>query len=52
MMPGEKRTVRFKTLFEQKGFSNSGNTTRIVDNGTFVTNAKSHPPSAWTGAPR
>jgi aminopeptidase N len=36
MAPGEFRTMRFETLKEQRGFKNSKNTTRIVDNGTFV----------------
>jgi ABC-2 type transport system permease protein len=43
MAPGEKRTMQFKTLLEQKGFKNSGNTTRIVDNGTFVDNTEISP---------
>ncbi|HEY0283716.1 MAG TPA: M1 family aminopeptidase [Rhizomicrobium sp.] len=43
MQPGEKRVVRFRTLLEQKGFRNSGNTTRIVDNGTFVNNTEIAP---------
>ena len=38
MQPGERRTVRFETVLAQRGFMNSGNTTRIVDNGTFVNN--------------
>jgi len=38
MAPGERRTVQFETLVEQRGFKVSGNTTRIVDNGTFITN--------------
>jgi ABC-2 type transport system permease protein len=43
MQPGEKRTVTFETLREQKGFRNSDNTTRLVDNGTFVTNGEFAP---------
>lgn len=43
MQPGEKRKVRFHTLMEQKGFKNGGNTTRIVDNGTFVNNMEIAP---------
>jgi len=38
MAPGERRTVRFETVFEQRGFKHRGNTTRLVDNGTFVSN--------------
>jgi ABC-2 type transport system permease protein len=36
MAPGERRTVTFSTVREQRGFRNSGNDTRVVDNGTFV----------------
>lgn len=43
MQPGERRTVRFETVLEQRGFSNSDNTTRLVDNGTFITNAEFAP---------
>lgn len=43
MQPGERRTVRFETVVEQRGFKNSGNTTRLVDNGTFITNAEFAP---------
>lgn len=38
MAPGERRTVTFETVVTQKGFPNSGATTRLVDNGTFVSN--------------
>ncbi len=38
LMPGERAVLSFETLMEQRGFKNSGNTTRIVDNGTFVDN--------------
>jgi ABC-2 type transport system permease protein len=38
MIPGERRTMRFVSARGQRGFKNSGNTTRIVDNGTFVNN--------------
>jgi ABC-2 type transport system permease protein len=38
MAPNETRLVHFDSVLEQKGFKNSGNTTRIVDNGTFVNN--------------
>ncbi|OYX58971.1 MAG: aminopeptidase [Brevundimonas subvibrioides] len=43
MAPGERRTVSFDTVLEQRGFKNSGNTTRIVDNGTFVNNMEFAP---------
>lgn len=43
MAPGERRTVRFTTVLEQRGFKNSGNTTRLVDNGTFVSNSEIAP---------
>lgn len=38
MAPGERRTVRFQTVLEQKGYKNSGNITRLADNGTFINN--------------
>jgi ABC-2 type transport system permease protein len=38
LQPGERATMTFETLIEQKGFKNSGNLTTIVDNGTFVNN--------------
>ncbi len=40
MQPGEKRAIAFETVLEQRGFKNSGDTTRIVDNGTFVNNGE------------
>jgi ABC-2 type transport system permease protein len=43
MQPGERRTVSFDTVLEQHGFKNSGNTTRLVDNGTFVNNMEFAP---------
>lgn len=43
MAPGERRTVSFDTVLEQRGFKNSGNTTRLVDNGTFVGNMEFAP---------
>jgi ABC-2 type transport system permease protein len=36
MQPGEKRTIRFATLLEERGFPNARPLTRIVDNGTFL----------------
>jgi ABC-2 type transport system permease protein len=43
MLPGERRTITFTTERSQKGFRNSGNETRVVDNGTFVNNAEFAP---------
>jgi aminopeptidase N len=38
LAPGETLRLDFETVLAQKGFRNSGNTTRLVDNGTFVSN--------------
>ncbi len=38
MQPGERRHIRFKTLWEQRGFKNTGNNTSLLDNGTFLNN--------------
>jgi ABC-2 type transport system permease protein len=43
MQPGERRTIRFTTLLEERGFSNSRPLTRIVDNGTFLANYRISP---------
>jgi ABC-2 type transport system permease protein len=43
LQPGERSNLVFETLMAQKGFRNSGNTTRIVDNGTFVDNSEFAP---------
>ena len=43
MAPGERRTVAFDTVLEQRGFKVRGNTTRLADNGTFVSNAEFAP---------
>ena len=43
LAPGERARLEFNTLVEQKGFRNSGNTTRLVDNGTFISNAEFAP---------
>lgn len=43
MQPGERRTIRFKTVLEQKGFPNSDPLTRIVENGTFLNNTEVAP---------
>jgi aminopeptidase N len=36
MAPGEKRRLSFQTELSQRGFVNSRNLTRIVENGTFL----------------
>jgi ABC-2 type transport system permease protein len=38
MAPGERRTLGFTTLLAERGISNGSGTTRLVDNGTFITN--------------
>lgn len=38
MQPGEKRWLRFTSVYEQRGFRNRDNEHRIVDNGTFLNN--------------
>jgi ABC-2 type transport system permease protein len=38
LMPGQRTQLSFQTVMGQEGFKNSGNMTRIVDNGTFVDN--------------
>jgi ABC-2 type transport system permease protein len=43
MAPLETRTVRFETLRTQRGFRNSENEHRIVDNGTFLDNTEIAP---------
>ncbi|HEY8618401.1 ABC transporter permease/M1 family aminopeptidase [Phenylobacterium sp.] len=43
LQPGETAELTFETLMHQKGFKNSGNTTRLVDNGTFVDNSEFAP---------
>jgi aminopeptidase N len=43
LAPGERRTVAFETVLEQRGFRNSGNLNRIVDNGTFIDNSEFAP---------
>ncbi|HXC55392.1 MAG TPA: M1 family aminopeptidase [Rhizomicrobium sp.] len=43
LQPGAKSEVAFRTVWEQKGFKNSNNLTRIVDNGTFVNNLEIAP---------
>jgi len=40
MAPGERRTITFKTVLEEKGFPNSAPLTRIVENGTFLNNGE------------
>lgn len=43
MQPGERRTLSFRAVREQRGFRNSGNDTRVVANGTFLNNAELAP---------
>jgi aminopeptidase N len=43
LAPAERRVIRFETLREQRGFRNSGNEQRIVDNGTFLNNTEIAP---------
>lgn len=43
MQPGERRAVSFETVLQQRGFKAGGNTTRLVDNGTFVNNSEFAP---------
>jgi len=43
MAPLEVRRITFETLREQKGFRNSDNEHRIVDNGTFLDNTEITP---------
>jgi len=38
LQPGERATLAFTTVMQQKGFRNRDNTTRLVDNGAFVNN--------------
>ena len=38
LAPGARTTLSFTTLREQRGFKNNGETTALVDNGTFVYN--------------
>ncbi len=43
MQPGERRTVTFDTVREQKGFSNNPTLTRVVRNGSFINDAEATP---------
>ncbi len=43
MQSREKRTLRFTSCLEQRGFANKENLTRVVDNGTFVGNTEIAP---------
>jgi aminopeptidase N len=43
MAPGERRTIRFKTVLEERGFPNNAPLTRIVENGTFLNNSEIAP---------
>jgi len=43
MAPGERRKMSFITLRSQRGFPNSSQESRVVDNGTFVNNLEIAP---------
>ncbi|MFK8054130.1 MAG: M1 family aminopeptidase [Woeseiaceae bacterium] len=43
LQPGERRTLTFETLREQRGFRARGNDTRLVHNGTFLNNLEFAP---------
>jgi aminopeptidase N len=43
MAPGERRKMSFITLRSQRGFPNSDQESRVVDNGTFVNNLEIAP---------
>jgi len=48
LAPGAVTTIGFETRRAQKGFRNSGNEQRIVDNGTFVNNSEFAPAIGMT----
>jgi aminopeptidase N/ABC-type transport system involved in multi-copper enzyme maturation permease subunit len=43
MAPGERRSLRFTTRLQERGFPNARPLTRIVDNGTFINNIEISP---------
>jgi ABC-type Na+ efflux pump permease subunit len=43
LAPGERREITFETVREQRGFRNSFNEVRVVDNGTFLDNLQLAP---------
>ena len=43
MQPGEQRSIRFRSVLEERGFPNARPLTRIVENGTFVNNREIAP---------
>jgi ABC-type transport system involved in multi-copper enzyme maturation permease subunit len=43
LQPGQRATLDFTTLREQRGFANRGNDTRVVANGTFLNNSEIAP---------
>ena len=50
MKPGDELKMSFITERSQKGFKNSGNETRVVDNGTFVNSMEFAPAlGIWPG---
>jgi ABC-2 type transport system permease protein len=46
LQPGQRAEIRFETVREQRGFRNSHNETRVVENGTFLDNWQLTP---WLG---
>ena len=43
LAPGERLTITFETVRQQKGFRNSNNEARVVDNGVFLDNLELAP---------
>jgi ABC-type transport system involved in multi-copper enzyme maturation permease subunit len=43
LAPGARHGIRFESVRAQRGFRNSGNESRVVDNGTFVDNMEIAP---------
>jgi ABC-2 type transport system permease protein len=43
LKPGERRTIRFRTTFVERGFPNSRPLTRLVANGSFIDNSEISP---------
>ncbi|MBI1198905.1 MAG: aminopeptidase [Phenylobacterium sp.] len=43
LAPGQRTALSFETLVEQRGFKNSKNEMRLVDNGTFISNLEFAP---------
>lgn len=50
LQPGQRAEVHFETVREQRGFRNTNNETRVVENGTFIDSFQIAPilgPSRW-----